>query len=153
MVIMSMSLRGGKRVDYKKMQSGDLNVDTEFGGEFSGGLHIMAREHEDTISSGHDDTSADEAEILAMEERLNEKLKLKKMLKKKDKLRRLSAGMDRASKKMNELKGGKKSSKKVNISTLRGMEDVSKQVDKLMDQKLGNFERAKVRRGKTRKNT
>ena len=150
---MSMSLRGGKRVDYKKMESGEFHVDNEFGGEFSGGLHIMAREHEDTISSGHDDTSADEAEILAMEERLNEKLKLKKMLKKKDKLRRLSAGMDRASKKMNELKGGKKSSKKVNISTLRGMEDVSKQVDKLMDQKLGNFERAKVRRGKTRKNT
>ena len=140
-------------MDYKKMESGDFNVETEFGGEFSGGHHVMAREDED-ISSVHDDTSADEAEIVAMEERLKEKLKLKKKLEKKDKLRRLSAEVERASKKMNELKGGKKSSKKVNISSLRGMEDVSKQVDKLMDQKVGQFgvhSKSKSKKGKNKK--
>ena len=151
---MSMSLRGGKRVDYSKMVKGDgseleLGSDDENNICTGSGHQVLASEKEsEKISSVDEVSSPDEAEMESLERKLAENMRLKKKLEKKEKLRRLSEEVKRTSK---SLKGNKKNSKQVNISTLRGMEDVRQKVDRLMDKKLGSFDFHSKSKGKNRK--
>ena len=135
-----MSLRGGKRIDYRKMLSGGNDDDTASNSERDIEQHEPIDSEKDhvEVSSVHEESSPDESEIEAIEKRLSDSRMLKKKLKKLE-LRRLTEELQKTSKRVDKLKGANKGSKKVNISTLRGMKDVSEQVDKLMDKKVGNF--------------
>ena len=86
-----------------------------------------------------------DAEIEELENSLREKLALKKKLEKKERLRQLSKELKEVEKhsqkgKVSKSKGktGKKNKNQITVASLRSMEDVQEEVEKLMNKHLKN---------------
>ncbi len=120
----------GKRKDYKKLAS-PSNSDCEMDES------LQQRQEEEALASARDKesgniSSPDEQELLCLaeelriaEERLKKKEEFRRLCKKKEEVNFALEKIERKDKK-----------KKINVVSLRGMDSVANEVDRIMDDKL-----------------
>jgi hypothetical protein len=124
--------RRKEKIDYK-----DIELVGESNDEFFGSDEPVIR-LESNQSSGEESPS--EEQLLKMEEQVEIARKAEDRLRRKEKFKRLSLEklqVDMSIKNLQQQRlNGKLSGKKINTSSLRGMQDVVEKVDRMMNDKL-----------------
>ena len=126
-VASSRKLRDRNPVNYKEVN--------ENANEKELGKEDMLAEEEDRVDE-KSESSVDEEEINALEQKLNDLKVVEKKRNLKEKHRRISLDLENAVKRIEGKKSLKKSASKVTTASLRNMSDVVSKVDKMMDVKL-----------------
>ena len=142
LAIMVRALRSNTRRDYKKMEAGDSEAEEAENDTYE----ETEEERVDVVKDSDLESSPDEAEILALEERLKEATLKKERLEKKEKLKRLKQELAQVEEQVTKKK--KKGKNQVTIKSLRAMADVEKEVDDLMSKNLDFGESSKKKRGR-----